>query len=141
LHGRPDLLVLLEQVAVVRKPDPARRREQVVVGEREVAAEHQGIPEEDREPQQPGAHAQQHHTPAPPDCLPLGPSAIDRRTGRGGESRRPGLGGRAHGGPLPPFFACASWASICLSRSFRPARRSLTWPACHLTAKAWIRSW
>src|SRR5262249_8415554 len=141
LDGGPDLLVLLEEVAVVREPDPARGREQVVMGERQVGAEDERVAEEDREADEPRAHAQQDDTAAAPRRLPPGPPAVDSRGGRGGENGRPGLGGGDHGGPLPPFLACASWASICLSRSCRPAWRSLTWPACHLTANAWIRSW
>src|SRR6266487_377252 len=45
----------------------------------------------------------------------------------------------AHG--APPRLACFSCASICLSRFWSPACRSLTWPACHLRAKFWISVW
>src|SRR5262249_49456346 len=45
----------------------------------------------------------------------------------------------SHGGP--PLPACASWASICLSTSRRPACRSFTWPACHFVMKLVNRFW
>src|SRR5262249_51714796 len=141
LDRGPDLLVLLEQVAVVGRPDPARRREQVVVREGEVGAEDERVAEEDPEAQDPRAHAEQNKAAATPDGRPSGAPAIDCRTGRGGEHGRPGLGGADHGGPPPPFLACASWASICLSSDTRALWRFSTWPACHLTANAWIRSW
>ncbi len=79
VDGRPDLRVGLEQVAVVREADPARGREQVVVGERQVGAHHEGVAEEHGEADEPRAHEQRHEPPPAPRRLPPRPSARGRQ--------------------------------------------------------------
>src|SRR6185436_2416544 len=126
LDRRPDLLVLLEEVPVVRGADPARRGEQVVVRERQVRAHHERVREEDRESDEPWAHQKEHETPAAPSGLALGPPAVPHHYGR----ERARNGRRGHG--TWPDWPIA--ASICLSTFASPACRSrgFTWPACHL---------
>ena len=135
LDRRPDLRVGAEQVAVVGETDPARRVEEVVVGEREVHAHHERVAEEDGEAEQPGAHEEQHGAASAPGCAPLGPPAVDHRGRRGqGARRRPGCRRNRHGTPPP---VCFSFASICLSTSARPPWRSFALPDCHLARKVW----
>ena len=123
----PDLRIGAEQVAVVREPDPARRAEQVVVREREVRVHHERVAEEDGEPDEPGAHEQQHGPAAAHRRPPLRPPAVGRRSR--GALVRPGCRRDGHGTPPP---VCFSFASICLSSSARSLARSLALPDCHL---------
>src|SRR5207237_2927414 len=126
---RPDLRVAVEQVAVVPEADPLRRRQQVVVREREVGAPDDRIGEEEREAGEPGAHQEQDEPAAAPRSSAPGSPAIDWASDRAG--RRVD-----HGGPPPP--ACAFCASICLSSCFSPSCRFLTLPAWYLTVKRLI---
>src|SRR5207244_3445052 len=114
---------------VIRGADPLRRRQQVVVRERQVDAHHERIAEEDREADQPRRHQQHDEAAAAPCRLPPRPRPVQRLN-----SRR--CGARHYG--TPPACACFSCASICLSSFWRPFARSPACPACHLTANAWI---
>ena len=76
LHGRPDRRVLLEQELVVRGPDPARVRQQVVVGERQVRVADERIGEEHAEAHDPRAHEQQDEAPPPPGRPAPGAAAL-----------------------------------------------------------------
>src|SRR5207244_8211522 len=122
--GRPDLRVVVEEVPVVRGADPLRRREQVVVREREVRVPDDRIREEEGEAGKPGAHQEEHEAAAAP-CRPAPGSPAGRRPSYRAGRRVD------HGGPPPP--ACAFWASICLSSVWSPLCRSLTLPAWYLT--------
>src|SRR5205823_3645154 len=131
----PDLRVLREQVAVIREPDPAWGREQVVVRERQVRAHRERVAEEGREADDPGAHQEQDHPAAAPGRLAPGPPAVEGRRGR---DRGPGLDRRrvTHGTPPPPpFLAWASWLSMSLSSFASPPWRSLIFPAAHFCVK------
>ena len=107
---------VLEHEPVVREPDPARRREQVVVRERQVRAHHERIAEEDREADEPRAHrtrARSRAAARPRGAWP----AIGRPVGS--FARRP----RSRHGACPAS-ACFTIASICSSVFLSPPSRS-----------------
>ena len=142
LHRLSDLGVLGEEVPVVRGTDPLRRRQQVVVRERQVDAHHERVTEEDREADQPRRHQEQDEATSTPGRLSLRPRPVDRlgadrRNGypghleRGARAKpaRPEVGTAAAVTTLtitalrPPVPASVGRRSACRASSGRPAGR------------------
>ena len=131
VDGGPDLRVVPEQVAVVREPDPARRREQVVA--REATARRSSRAGSRRRPRSrraraPGRRARsarRRHVGAAPGSSAVGRDRGGHRLGRG---RRDVSGHRRR-------RTASSWRrSACRPRRGRRAGR-FTFPACHLARK------
>src|SRR5919204_3907739 len=123
----PELRVVVEEVVVVRKPAPLRRGQQVVMGEGEVPAHYERVPEEDREAGEPGGHQQEDEAATAPRRSPPGSPACGRR-----QAGRLGDRALAHGTP-PPAWALT--LSTCLPTVTSPWCRFFTLPACHFTVK------
>ena len=106
-YRRPDLGVLREQIVVVRPADPLRRRQQVVVRERQIDAHHERVAEEQAEPDQPGGHQQQDEAAAAPGRPPPRPLTLSSESASSHCHF-------CHG--TPPAWACFNWASTGVAR-------------------------